>query len=201
MFDMDGTLVNSGTIIVNTINHVRTSTGLDPMGHDYLLSNINDPSIDPAKFFYGTDCFTPMHTKLFEDYYDKHCLDTIFLYEGIEELLAKLYEKNFTLTIATNASNIFARKAVEHLNIDKYIKYVVGFDDVKESKPHPEMLLKTMNELSFSSQQSQLVGDSNKDLMAAQNADIKCHLVNWGFSDHQNDGHNCTKKLFETIVS
>jgi len=81
---MDGTLINSGAIISNTINYVRINTGLKPMDSKILLENINNPNINPAKFFYNTDIFTPKHSKLFEEYYDANCLKLVELYDGID---------------------------------------------------------------------------------------------------------------------
>ncbi len=198
---MDGTLINSGTIISNTINHVRVNIGLDIMPKDLLLANLNNPYVNPAQFFYEADQFTSKHSQLFEEYYDAHCIKSIELYDGVEELLRNLASLNYTMTIATNASNEFARKAISHLGIDQYFKYVVGYDDVKTPKPDAEMLYKIMDSLSFSSDNSMIVGDSHKDLLAAQQANIECHLVNWGFTHHGSDGHNNTIDLLNSIVS
>ncbi len=198
---MDGTLINSGAIISNTINHVRINCGLEPMPQELLLTNINNPHIDPAQFFYETNEFTPKHSQLFEEYYDKHCINSIELYDGIEELLKELEKLNYTMSIATNASNEFARKAIGHLGISKYFSFVVGYDDVKKPKPDPQMLNITMDSLKFSNRKSMLIGDSHKDLLAAQKANIDCHLVNWGFTDHGDDGYANTIDLLNTIVS
>lgn len=48
---MDGTLINSSTIISDTINYVRTNIGLSQMDQKTLLENINNPHINPAEFF------------------------------------------------------------------------------------------------------------------------------------------------------
>jgi phosphoglycolate phosphatase len=127
IFDMDGTLIDSGNVIANAINHVRVNSGLDVMEKNYLLQNINNPHINTAQFFYGTDNFTNKHTQLFEDYYHKHCISDIRLYDGIEQLLEKLKD-NFILTIATNASTVFALQMTEHLNIQHYFKDIIGAD-------------------------------------------------------------------------
>jgi phosphoglycolate phosphatase len=196
---MDGTLVNSGTIISNTINHVRVNVGLKPMDSKYLLENINNPHINPAEFFYETSTFTPKHSKLFEEYYDAHCIKSVELYDGIEQLLKKLTDENYTLSIATNASNEFAMKTTAHLGISKYFNYVVGYDDVDEPKPQPDMILKTMDDLGFECIDTILVGDSHKDLLSAQQSKIDCHLVNWGFSNHKDEACHTVDELYSAI--
>jgi phosphoglycolate phosphatase len=198
---MDGTLMNSGTIISNTINHVRLNIGLEPMDNKILLENINNPDINPAEFFYETSKFTPRHTELFEDYYDAHCIESVELYDGVIELLEKLSDDNYTISIATNASSDFARKTTKHLGIYHHFDYIIGYDDVKKPKPQPDMILKTMENLYFDSENTILIGDSHKDLISAQKSNIECLLVNWGFTDHGTNAYNSTKDLYQAIVS
>jgi phosphoglycolate phosphatase len=185
IFDMDGTLINSGDVISNTINYVRTNLGLEVMPKAELLNNINNPEINSAEFFYGTNSFTDEQTKLFGEYYDKNCINDIALYDGILELLENISE-HFTLSIATNASVEFATKMIKHLNIDHYFDYVIGANEVSTPKPHPEMLLITLESLDIEIKHSILIGDSNKDKNAAEACEMDYLLVNWGFTKHDN---------------
>jgi phosphoglycolate phosphatase len=121
ILDMDGTLVDSGTMISNTINFVRENLGLAPLTKDTILHQINNPDINPAKFFYESNYFTNEQTKLFEEYYNENCTKEVELYNGIEKILKK-YQKKFDMYIATNASDIFAHKICNHLNIKHYFK-------------------------------------------------------------------------------
>lgn len=200
IFDMDGTLIDSGNVISNTINFVRTNLGLPLMPKEDLLKNINNPDINSAKFFYGTQAFTDEQTKLFQEYYDKHCISDIILYDGILEMLDTL-EGKFTLTIATNASVEFANKMCEHLNIHSYFDFVIGANCVEKPKPHPDMLFKTLRTLNYESKHSILVGDSLKDQRAADAASMDNILVNWGFTQHcRTKSISCTKQLTERLL-
>jgi len=201
IFDMDGTLINSGDVISNTINYVRTNLGLETMPKDELLSNINNPEINSSDFFYGTSAFTDEQTKLFGEYYDKNCISDISLYDGIIELLEEL-NQNFTLSIATNASSEFARKMIKFLNIDHYFDFIIGANEVSTPKPHPEMLLNTLEKLNFKVEESILIGDSNKDKNAAVACDMDYLLVNWGFTQHEtNNVIINTAELNQTLLS
>ncbi len=194
IFDMDGTLINSGNIIANTINHVRIHSGLEAMDKIYLLQNINNPHINSAEFFYGTEQFTDKHTKLFEDYYEEHCVSDIILYDGIIKLLENLKGK-FDLTIATNASTIFAIQMTKHLNIKHYFKDIIGADKVKNAKPHPDMINILIKKHNFNRNNTILVGDSHKDVMSANSANIDSLLVNWGFTNHDKDALETIEEL------
>jgi len=183
IFDMDGTLIDSGDVITNTINFVRTNIGLEKLDKTEMLLTLNNPDVNASEFFYGTSAFTDEQTVLFTEYYDKNCINDIILYDGIKPMLESLSE-HFTLTVATNASVDFANKMCEHLDIDKYFDMVVGASCVENPKPHPDMLLKILNHLNISKDKAILIGDSLKDKKAANSAQMDSILVNWGFSNH-----------------
>lgn len=186
LFDMDGTLINSGSMIANTINYVRKNIGLAQMTKNHILENVNDPNVNSAEFFYGTQHFTEEQSVLFEEYYNEHCLTDLEIYDGITELLEDL-KNDFSFTVATNANSEFANKMLNHLEIGKYFESIVGYNDVEKPKPHPEMIFKLLDKHNIQKNNAQLIGDSHKDIMAANNAGIDSVLVNWGFSNHETD--------------
>lgn len=200
IFDMDGTLLDSGEAITNTINHVRTELGFNTLEKEYVLEKVNDPKINAAKFFYGTDNFTEQQKILFEDHYNKTCLDNLEVYDGISSLIDHL-SKDFTLTVATNANSQFAKKMLDHLELGKYFKTILGFDSVKQAKPHPEMVYKILDTHKIEKERTQLIGDSHKDIMAANNAGVDSVLVNWGFSNHNENAISDVKELEEKIFN
>ncbi len=182
---MDGTLVDSGVMISNTINYVRKNIGLEEMDRKTILENVNNPNINPATFFYSTHHFTKEQHRLFDEYYRENCLKELRVYDGIKELLEELKE-NFKLSVATNASKIYAEKILNFLKLDNYFEMVIGGTCVERAKPHPDMILKTMEELNRKPEKTLLIGDSYKDIIAGERAKVKKSiLVNWGFSDHK----------------
>ena len=187
IFDMDGTLINSGDVITNTINYVRSHLGLERISKDVMLEQLNNPDINSAEFFYGTSEFTDSQTELFTKYYDENCTKDISLYDGIYELLEELSSKDFILSVATNASADFASKMLEALDIKKFFEYIVGADMVEKPKPQPDMLLKILEKLDIDIDKSILIGDSLKDTRAATAINMDAILVNWGFTKYENE--------------
>lgn len=198
MFDMDGTLIDSGFAITNTINYVRENLGFEKLERNHILEKVNDPTINSAEFFYGTKEFTKQQTKLFEEYYNIHCLTDLVIYDGILELVEKL-SKNFTLAVATNANSDYAHKMLNHVGLGQYFETILGYDSVRNPKPHPEMVNKILEKHNISKEYAQLVGDSKKDIMAAQNAGVDWVLVNWGFSNHDNEAIETVEQLKNKI--
>ncbi|MEA3498229.1 MAG: HAD family hydrolase [Campylobacterota bacterium] len=200
IFDMDGTLIDSGDVIANTINFVRTNIGLETIEKNEMLIQLNNPDINAAEYFYGTSHFTDEQTELFTKYYDENCIKDILLYDGIKEMLESI-DEHFILTVATNASVDFATKMIKHLNIDKHFDMVVGASCVENPKPKPDMILKTMDKFNIDKKYTILIGDSLKDKQAALNAQIDNILVNWGFSTHDNsEAFSCSQKLTKRLL-
>jgi len=198
MFDMDGTLINSGTMIANTVNYVRENIGLAILEKKHILEKLNDPNINSAEFFYGTKHFTQEQTHLFESYYTQNCLLELEIYDGIESLL-KTLKGEFKLAVATNASSIFAKKMLAHLELLDHFEVVFGYDSVTKPKPHPEMVHKIIHTLAATKEKSLLIGDSHKDTQAAFNAGVDSILVNWGFSNHEKDAIGNVEELEQHI--
>ena len=196
---MDGTLINSGDVITDTINFVRQNLGLDDIPKDIMLKQLNNPDINSAEFFYGTNEFTPQQTELFTQYYDENCTKDIKLYDGIYNLLEKL-SKKYILSVATNASSRFAKQMLKALDIDKFFKFIIGHDMVKNPKPSGEMILKTLDKLDIKQQNAILIGDSQKDKLAATNANINFILVNWGFSEDDKNAVNSIEELENKLL-
>jgi len=184
IFDMDGTLVNSSLTIANAINYVRKNLGFEPMTQEYILTRVNDHTINPAKTFYHTDRFEPDHEKWFSEYYTKNHENELVLYKGIKELLESLKERGHELAVATNAYRGSTIESLTHLNVYGLFDAVACYDDVAKGKPHPDMLHRILNELEHSTQNALFIGDGPRDEMASKSADIDYIMVDWGFTDH-----------------
>lgn len=187
---MDGTLVNSSLTIVNAINFVRENLNLKPLKSDDILEKVNDPKLNPAKYFYETEIFTPKHERLFSDYYTKNHEKELVLYDGILELLKSLKERGFKLAIATNAYRQSTLESLSYLKILDYFQSIACYDDVGRGKPAPDMLLKNIEDLGVAPQDAIFIGDSQRDMLASKTADIDYIMINWGFSEYENAIHN-----------
>jgi phosphoglycolate phosphatase len=187
IFDMDGTLVNSSITIANAINYVRKQLGFEPMDTQMLLSKVNDPTINPAQFFYHAPRFEHDHERWFSEYYTRNHDKELVLYDGIKELLEELRHKGFKLAVATNAYRRSTIESLTHLGIYLYFDAIACYDDVYKGKPYPDMLLKLLDELKVPKSEALFIGDGPRDEQAAKRAGIDYIMVDWGFTDHESE--------------
>lgn len=190
IFDMDGTLVDSSITIVNAINYVRSKLDLNPLNKELILTKVNDPELNPALFFYETEKFLTQHEQWFSEYYTDNHEKELELYVGVEALLKELKEKGYKLAIATNAYRGSTLESLGHLNILDYFASIACYDDVGRGKPAPDMLEKNLEDVNLKVENTIFVGDSERDLMAANTLKIDYIMINWGFSDYQDAIHS-----------
>ena len=202
IFDMDGTLVNSSVTIANAINYVRKNLGFEPMSQKFILTKVNDNTINPAQLFYHAKAFDKDHEKWFSQYYTKNHEKELVLYEGIKEMLIALKKQGYLLAVATNAYRNSTMESLGHLNVLELFDAIGCYDDVKEGKPAPDMLYKVLDELSCTVEESIFIGDGPRDEMAAKNCGMEYIMVDWGFTEHTHKNVVCSveelkEKLFD----
>ncbi len=196
---MDGTLVDSSITIVNAINHVRSKLSLEPLDKELILTKVNDPELNPALFFYETQEFSSEQEQWFSEYYTDNHEKELQLYDGVEELLITLKEKGYRFAIATNAYRGSTLESLGHLNIVDYFSSIACYDDVGRGKPAPDMLEKNLKDVNLEEKDAIFIGDSERDLMAANALEMDYIMINWGFSDYEDAIHNIDK-LQEKIL-
>jgi phosphoglycolate phosphatase len=184
IFDMDGTLVDSSIVLANAINYVREQLYLPPMSHEAILRGINDPTIDPARYFYKIRAFAPEHERWFQEYYSRHHDTQIALYEGIEPMLHALKASGLSLALATNAYRHSTLEALRHLGIIDCFDAIACGDEVPHPKPAPDMLEQLLQQTQTERSCALFIGDGPRDQQAAEAARMAYIMVDWGFSDH-----------------
>ncbi len=186
IFDMDGTLVNSSLTIANAINYVRKNLGFEPMEQEYILRRVNDHTLNPAQTFYHARAFDAKHEQWFSEYYTKNHDKELVLYDGVKEMLERLKNRGASLAVATNAYRNSTLESLTHLGVHGHFDAIACYDDVKQGKPHPDMLYKILEELDMKTEQAMFIGDGPRDKIASERAGIDYIMVDWGFTEHVN---------------
>jgi len=193
IFDMDGTLLDSSGAMTHSVNYVRETFGLPPIEKEYLEHHINEPESDLPMRLYESKEYLLEHKERFAEHYLLNANLHVKLYDGIYELLKALHVEGATLSVATNASSLFAHNMLEAQGVLDFFSFVVGANCVKRSKPNPDMLhhISELSKISLSD--TILIGDSIKDEGAAQRANIDFLFVSWGYGKCSNNA-----KVFES---
>ncbi len=112
------------------------------------------------------------------------------LYPHAKETIAKLRASGKKTALVTSSTRETIDAVLEHHDLVDLFDIVVTGSEVENHKPHPESLAFAMKELGVSKPDSVMIGDSDKDLLAASNAGIDSILF---FPDSHQTFHNRTK--------
>ena len=187
IFDMDGTLIDSKNDITISVNYTRKiNHNLPPLSEEFVVEAINKEVRNLPKLFYNTENYETADRELFEKHYKKQCIENPYLYDGVKETLEALHVNGVKLSVATNAPTPFATTMLEHLDVADMFDLIVGADQVKASKPNPDMIHKILDFYHYDQAKDKawMVGDNSKDMKSAENASIEAIFAAWGFSAH-----------------
>ena len=183
IFDFDGTLGDTRRNIVTTMQMTIAELHLPNRSEEECAATIGLPL---------TECFRTLFPDIQEELIPR-CAETYrrFFNEnlktiqpeafpGVVETLSVLHQNGFTLTIASSRSRNSLMELTRNMGIADYISYILGADDVKEAKPKPEPVLKTLADMHYDASQTLVVGDMAVDIQMGANAGTKTCGVTWG---------------------
>ena len=107
------------------------------------------------------------------------------LFPGVKETLSRLREKGYVLTVASSRSSLSLNGFLGDMEIAEYVSYVLGADSVKMAKPHPEPVLRTMEDLGYTAAETLVVGDMPVDILMGKGAGTLTCGVTYGNSSRK----------------
>lgn len=177
LFDLDGTVVDSGGIILASMRHA-TRTVLEREFTDAeLLARVGGPGLE-AQFEALDD--TRVEELTVYRAHNEALHDTLESCVGMEDALAELTHQGRRLGVVTAKRRETVELAFARLPIAHYFDVLVGGDETAHHKPHPEPLLLALERLAASPDEAAYVGDSPYDMQAANAAGLYAIGVTWG---------------------
>lgn len=186
---MDGTLLDSSSAMTYSVNYVRDIMGLSQIDKEFIENQLNQPDGDLPMLLYGTKEYTKEQQSLFRNHYLENSPKLIKPYMGVLELLRYLKSKNISLSIATNAPDIFAKHMLRSCKLDDFFDYIIGANNVEKTKPNPQMLELICKKTSTCEKENIFIGDSTKDELAAKNANMPFIFADWGYGQSESATH------------
>ena len=182
-FDLDGTITDSGTGIVNAALYALEKYNISVNDKEELKKFIGPALQDSFSIDYG---FNEEEIEdviaTFREYYAEKGIFENELYPGIEEVLIELKKRNKKLVIATSKPEVFTNKVLEHFDLLKYFDYVSGasLDDSKIKKG--VSLKEAIEYLKIEDlEKVVMVGDRKHDIKGANVNNIASIGVMWGY--------------------
>ncbi|MGI6071867.1 MAG: HAD family hydrolase [Lachnospiraceae bacterium] len=138
LFDLDGTLMDSGPGIINSIKYALDKIGAPFPAEEVFYKFIGPPLLDSyGKYCNLTGDIAWEALELYREYFSTKGAFENSVYDGIEECLVQLRDAGKRLIIATSKPEIYAVDIVRHFGLDKYFDFVAGasMDETCNKKP------------------------------------------------------------------
>jgi pyrophosphatase PpaX len=178
LFDLDGTVVDSGAIILASMRHATREV----LGREYsdeeLLQSVGGPGLEAQMAAIAPDRADELvrvyrvHNELLHD--------ELAACAGMQDVLIRLKEEGRRLGVVTAKRRETVALAFRHVPLGHLFETVVGGDETERHKPHPEPLLLAAERMGASPGETAYVGDSPFDVRAAKAAGMHAIAVTWG---------------------
>jgi pyrophosphatase PpaX len=178
LFDLDGTVVDSGAIILASMRHAMREVLGEEFGDDELLQSVGGPGLEAQMAV-----FAPERVDELVSVYRAHnepLHDELEACHGMEDVLVRLHDEGRRLGVVTAKRRSTVELAFARVPIAHLFETVVGGDETEKHKPDPEPLLLAAERMQADPAHTAYVGDSPFDMRAAKAAGMHAVAVTWG---------------------
>lgn len=192
LFDLDGTLANTIPQLAIAASKSAVAIGLNPPsvettkgfvgnGVNMLLArviagrfDVELKDVEPSLLKRARVVFNVEYTKGLDKDYN--------LYEGVKEGLEYFKSRGIKLAVVTNKPQMFALPLLSYMGIKDYFDFILGGEVIPERKPDPTPLYYVLDKLQVSKDDAVMVGDSNNDIEAGNNANMTTVFFSYGYN-------------------
>ncbi len=185
IFDLDGTLLDTLDDLAFSCNSALLRLGFPQVTRDQVRSFVGNGLSRLMEQAVPSGRENPLFqesVKLMRQIYAENWMRCTKPYDGVMELLEKLKMRGIRCAIVSNKPD-FQVKELASLFFRDYIdkSCAIGEREGVRRKPYPDSVLEVMNVLGSAVSSTLYAGDSDVDILTAENAGIRCISVAWGF--------------------
>jgi pyrophosphatase PpaX len=178
LFDLDGTVIDSGGIILASMRHATREV----LGREYadeeLMQAVGGPGLEAQM-----EAFDPERVDELVTVYRAHnepLHEELVCCAGMGEALERLRADGFRLAVVTAKRRSTVELAFAAVPLGHLFEVVVGGDETERHKPDPAPLLLAAERMGVPPDKAAYVGDSPFDIRAAKAAGMRSVAVTWG---------------------
>jgi pyrophosphatase PpaX len=178
LFDLDGTLIDSGDLILASFRHATETVLGRTFPDDVLMANVGGHGIHAQMLLFDQERADEL-VRVYREH-NMGVYHDVRAFAGIEELLSRLQQEGRALGVVTVKSRPTVDVTFQVLPLRRFFLTVVTGDDTERHKPEPDPLLLALERLGAPASSAVYVGDSPFDIRAAKAAGMAAVGVTWG---------------------
>ncbi len=192
LIDLDGTLIHSAPEIARAGNQMLAAMQLPTLASKTIQSFIGEGALTLIKRTLNTSLsqdpndavneslLKTAKTNFFEAYTTLATESKPF--EKVEAALKAFQAANIPLACVTNKPAQFTEPVLKANGLHDYFEQVVSGDTLSKKKPEPDQIFHICDQFSIEPCEALLLGDSNTDILAANNAGCYVFTVPYGYN-------------------
>jgi phosphoglycolate phosphatase len=185
MFDLDGTLADTGRDLADSVNHTRAHFNLEPLPETLVYTHVGRGVEHLLRHSLPKDSIDHFQEvmRVFLARYESHLLDTTILYPGVHEVLD--YFRGKRRVVVSNKMHRLTVAVLRGLGVENQFDAILGGDSAAEKKPHPALIHDVLNRFQIVPAHALIVGDGDTDVEAGKRAGVVTCGVTYGLGSKE----------------
>jgi pyrophosphatase PpaX len=178
LFDLDGTLIDSGAMILASFRHATRTVLAREIPDEELVAACGGSTIHEQMRSFDAERVHEL-VRVYREHNEPLHSD-LEAFDGVEHVLEQLSAQGRRLGVVTAKRRRTLGLAFAVLPLERFFAATVTADDVERPKPHPEPVLLALERLGSRPEEAAFVGDSPFDMEAGKAAGLFAVAVSWG---------------------
>lgn len=179
LFDLDGTLIDSVRLILDSYHHTLATHGIPPRSDEEWLRGVGTPL--SAQFAEWKDQgMLEALVATYREYNLAHHDRMVTVYPGVVAAIAAVRRAGRATGLVTSKNRSGAVRGLAVARLEPMMDVLVCADEVTNPKPHPEPVEKALSLLGATASTTVYVGDSIHDMVSGRAAGVRTAAALWG---------------------
>jgi pyrophosphatase PpaX len=180
LFDLDGTLIDSIRLILDSYHHTLTQHNLPARTDDDWLKGVGTPlAVQFSEWRKSPEVLEAL-IATYREYNLKHHDSMVTVYPGVLEAVREIKAAGIQTGLVTSKNRLGALRGLKLVGLEALMDVLVCADEVTNPKPHPEPVEKAVALLGADPASTVYVGDSIHDMHSGRAAGVKTAAALWG---------------------
>ena len=195
LFDLDGTLTESGPGIMNSARYALSQYGITDVADSTLRKFIGPPLMDSFQNMFGfSEEKAREAMKKYREYFAEKGLFENSVYPEIRETLTELKARGKHLFVATSKPEIYTNRILDKFELTQFFEDICG-TDIEETRSEKAKIIEYLlekNHLESERKNGQIlmIGDRLHDIIGAHKNSLPCCACLWGYGDRKEFAEN-----------
>lgn len=180
LFDLDGTLIDSVRLILDSYHHTMRSHGLPPRTDEDWLRGLGTPLTVQFLDWSNDPGTLQALIATYREYNLEHHDRMVTVYPGVVDAVTAIRAAGVRTGLVTSKNRNGALRGLGLAGMERMMDVLVCADDVTNPKPHPEPVEKAVRILGGDLRETVYVGDSIHDMHSGRAAGVRTAAALWG---------------------